>query len=198
MSKSEEKRLLDETLKEVDSYFSENGLLEDINAFCESEEVRTIIQKWQNNLISNMKRIEASAPESIQSVAKEMRNAFENNLDSFWQDAIANFKIRFQFSVEVMLGFAPDDETKKQLLEMTKKNIYEAGIVDMREICVEMTQRNTVTFRESVYMQYVPEGMPPEVASFIRLISGGGPMIPLTAFMVDLESGEDEQNPTES
>lgn len=197
MSKEHEKRLLDEALKEVDSFFSANGLLEAINAFSESEEVSSIIQKGQNSLISNMKKIEADAPVSVKHVAEELRSVFKNNVDSFRLDAIANFKIRFHISVEMMLGFATDAELRKMLIERIKESIHDAGIKDMNEICTMMLQKNTTTFMERVYSQYTPSGMPEEVASFVRLISGGGLLIPFTAFVTELDSEIDDDQKTD-
>lgn len=198
MSEMDEKRLLDEALKEADAYFSENDLLENINAFLESEEVLAIILEGQNGLISNMKQIEAKAPENVQSVAEEMRKTFEKNVDAFRQDAIASFKMGLYSFVKELLKMNPDAELKKKMIEMIKKNLHETYIKDMKEICAEMMQRNTITFIKIIYSNYVPEGMPPKLASFVRLISGVVPMIPFTAFMVDSESEEDEQNPAES
>lgn len=195
MSKEEEKRILDEALKEVDDSFSANGLLEAVNAFCESKEAKDIIQKGQNDLISNMKKIESQAPESVKTVAEELRSAFENDVDSFRQDAIANFKLQFHFTIDVMMGMCPDAEFKQLMLETIKKSIYEAGIKDIKEICEKMLKQNTTSFMEAVYSQYVPEGMPPEVAAFIRMISGGGPMIPFTAVFGDVFS--DDENSEE-
>lgn len=195
MSKEEEKRLLDEALKEVDDSFSTNGLLEAVNAFCEGMEAKSIIQKGQNDLISNMKKIESRAPESVKHVAEELRSAFENDVDSFQQDAIANFKLRLHYSVDVIMGMCPDAEFKQQMLEIIKNSICEAGIKDMREICEEMLNQNTTSFMEAVYSQYVPEGMAPELAAFIRMLSGGGPMIPATAVFGDIFS--DDENSEE-
>lgn len=195
MSNKEKIRALEEALKEADDSFSANGLLEAVNAFCESNDAKAIIQKGQNDLISNMKNIESQAPESVRHVAEELRSAFENDADSFRQDAIANFKLGFHFTVDVMMGMCPDDEFKQLMLETIKKSIHEAGIKDMKEICEKMLNQNTTSFMESVYSQYVPEGMPPEVAAFIRMISGGGPMIPFTAVFGDIFS--DDENSEE-
>ncbi len=197
MSKEHEKRLLDEALKEVDSSFSANGLLEAINAFCESEEVVSIIRKGQNSLISNMKKIEADAPVSVKHVAEELRTEFEKNVDSFRLDAIANFKIRFHISIEVLLEMADDDELRKMLIESISKNIHDAGIKDVKEICTMMLQKDTSSFMGHVYSQYAPSGMPDEVASFVRLISGGGPLIPFTAFVTELDSEIDDDQKTD-
>lgn len=93
---SEKKRILEERLAEVDSYFEKNGLLEAINSFCNSEEVSGIIEESTQKLISNMKQIEDVLQGDCEAMAKKLRESFERNSDTFRKDAIASFKLNLQ------------------------------------------------------------------------------------------------------
>ena len=48
----------------------------------------------------------------------------------------------------------------------------------------------------SIYMNYVPEGIPEGVLAFIQLLCGGGPMNPITAIFPELFDDNQEDSNT--
>lgn len=201
---TDEKRMLEAALKEVDSKFAEYGLLEDINAFCASEEALAIVQKTIQKLISNMKKIEDWAPVGTKEAAELMREALETTAgDEIRKDAINNFKIRFFYNIEVMKTMfeemadnTVEDEMKKLMIDSIKKGIPAAGIKDMKEICQAMLKKNTNKFMEATYRDYVPEGIPYEAVEIMRLFTGGGTFVPPEVASLDFDFDlDDEEEP---
>lgn len=82
------------------------------------------------------------------------------------------------------------------ILEKTKESIPVSGIKDIDDICNAMVEKNSRTFMTSIYMNYVPEGIPEGVLAFIQLLCGGGPMNPITAIFPELFDDNQEDSNT--
>lgn len=170
---SDEKRQLDEMLKEVDKLFEEKGLRDAVESFLSSEKVIAKITETIERLINNMKKMEKSAPnEEVKNIGKEIRESFEANRKSLADDVIASFKVGFAGALELMLQFTSDIADEEVVLGMLRESIHAKGMKDIHDICTQMVIKNSKTFMNAMYRGYTPPGMPSDVADLSKCFLG--------------------------
>lgn len=190
---SEEKRQLDNLLEEVDEFFQQHGLLTEVQAFLESEEVSTRISAAADELIANMKEMEENAPDdSVKSIANDIRSEFEENKECLAEDIFASFKVNFYHTLKLALELTDDSGMQEMFLSATKEALPKKGMADINEICTNMVEKNSNTFMRNIYREYVPAGIPADVCDFIHAFLGG-PMIPIAAIFPEFAGNDAEE-----
>lgn len=180
-------RELKELLDKVDEFFREKGLLEAVNTFLDSDQVKSRVDAARNELLENMKEMEKNAAnDKVMEAATMIRSQFEEDDKCIYEDVVATFKVNFSNCIRLFINFTDDAETVSMILEKTKESIPVSGIKDIDEICNAMVEKNSRTFMTKIYMNYVPEGIPEGVLAFIQLLCGGGPMHPITTIFPEL------------
>lgn len=190
-------RELKELLDKVDEFFREKGLLEAVNTFLDSDQVKSRVDAARNELLENMKEMEKNAAnDKVMEAATMIRSQFEEDDKCIYEDVVATFKVNFSNCIRLFINFTDDAETVSMILEKTKESIPVSGIKDIDDICNAMVEKNSRTFMTSIYMNYVPEGIPEGVLAFIQLLCGGGPMNPITAIFPELFDDNQEDSNT--
>lgn len=169
---TEERRKMDEILKEVDNFFQECGVLEAVEAFIHSEEVTNRVEEASVQLITNLQKMEDDAPnDEIKSLAKEARADFESDHTSFIKDILSTFKVNFSSALHLISDMT-DDTLRPLLMDSVKTVIPRKGMMDINDICATLVEMYSNEFMLNIYRNYVPEDMPDAVVSFIRTFFG--------------------------
>lgn len=188
---SEERREMDDILKEVNDFFQKYGVLEAVDAFISSEEVTNRVEEAATQLIANMQKMDNNAPnDEIRSLAKEARTDFESDHACFIEDILSTFKVNFSSAVHLVVDLTTDDELRKLFIDSVKTAIPKKGMMDINDICATLVEMYSNKFMETIYSNYAPDGMPNAVADFLRAFCGGT-LFPATAFFP--EFNEDEE-----
>lgn len=184
-------------LAEAEAFLETHGLAGHVNTFLESEEAKQRIHLSYSELVDRITELKQNTPKELSERAEELYKLFTENEEAFSKDAAANLKIKLHTIFEllpktVFNSLAADGHLQKAFAE--GKN---ALGMDLSEIAQDMKEKHINTFMEMLYEDYVPEGIPEEAIDFIKLLCGGGPLIPFTVivpdFGVDDESSESEE-----
>lgn len=163
----------------------------------DSDQVKSRVDAARNELLENMKEMEKNAAnDKVMEAATMIRSQFEEDDKCIYEDVVATFKVNFSNCIRLFINFTDDAETVSMILEKTKESIPVSGIKDIDDICNAMVEKNSRTFMKSIYMNYVPEGIPEGVLAFIQLLCGGGPMNPITAIFPELFDDNQEDSNT--
>lgn len=195
---SEERREMDNILKEVNDFFQQYGVLEAVEAFLHSEEVTERVKDAASQLVSNMRKMENNAPnDEFKRLANEARTSFESDHACFIEDVLNTFKVNFSSAMHLVVDMTADTEILNLFLDSIRKSISAKGMMDINDICATLVEMYSKEFMKTLYTDYVPDEMSEELADFIHSFLGCI-MIPSTAVFPELmenlktESASDE------
>ena len=190
---TEERRKMNEILKEVDDFFQKCGVLDAIEAFLHSKDVTNRVEDATTKLISNIKQMENSAPnDEIKALANEVRTDLESDHVGFINDILSTFKVNFASTLHLIVEMT-DDTMWSFLIDSVKSAIPKKGMMDINDICATLIEMYSNEFMVNIYRDYVPDDMPDAVANFIRTFFGDV-MIPLNINFSETVTGDDHES----
>ena len=180
-------------LEEAEAFLKKLGLTTDVEAFLAGEGVARIAKNAYELLKKAMEEAINNAPESVKKRAEEVAKQITENEEDYLLDVKGTFKLNLTHTLQTLSDYIAIDTMVRtmiiEVLKSDKEGKLHALITDMAMMIVGHIQSDAM---EVIYENYVPEGMPEEVADFITNVLGGGSvMIPLAAVFPGV--GEDDE-----
>lgn len=186
------------TLSSYDESIKNWGLTQLVETFLDSEEVKNIMQKAYEEHYTRVCEFVSLAPSQLKEKAEDFLNKLNENKDASEKTFCIDVKEEFKEKLVNTWSQIPEAMFKiyleKGAIQHTFKD--EAGIKvlvkDFKSVAEDVRDELIHTFMELLYEDFVPEGMPKEVAEFIKSISNGSVLIPITAVFPDFDNDSDE------
>lgn len=184
-------------LEEAEAFLKKLGLTADVEAFLAGEGIARIAKNAYELLKKAMEEAINNAPESVKKRAEEVAKQITENEEDYLLDVKGTFKLNLTHTLQTLSDYIAIDTMVRtmiiEVLKSDKEGKLHALITDMAMMIVGHIQSDAM---EVIYENYVPEGMPEEVADFITNVLGGGSvMIPLAAVFPGV--GEDDEEDDE-
>lgn len=184
-------------LEEAEAFLKKLGLTTDVEAFLAGEGIARIAKNAYELLKKAMEEVINNAPESVKKRAEEVAKQITENEEDYLLDVKGTFKLNLTHTLQTLSDYIAIDTMVRtmiiEVLKSDKEGKLHALITDMAMMIVGHIQSDAM---EVIYENYVPEGMPEEVADFITNVLGGGSvMIPLAAVFPGV--GEDDEEDDE-
>lgn len=174
----EEKRIQRE-VKAAETLFKEMSMTSRVEEFWASKEAQTIIHSEYETFRKETARYLEIAPAEVKAAGESFRNEATEAI--FISDASINFKRRLAASARLLKDLLEVEWT--QLGEIIST---EGMLKDLEDICKRMSNNLITLFMETMYENYVPQDIPPELAQFLRMLGGkNAVIIPFTSIFAD-------------
>lgn len=185
-------------LEEAEAFLEKMGLTADVETFLAGEGVAKIARNTYEILKKAIGEALDNAPESVKDRAEEVAKQIAEHEEDYLLDVKGTFKLNLTHTLQTLSDYIAVDTMVRtmiiEVLKTDKEGKLHALITDMAMMIVGHIHNDAM---EVIYENYVPEGMPEEIADFITNVLGGGSvMIPFEAVfpgaMKDDESDEEE------
>ena len=187
-TRDEEKRIV----AEAEAFLKAYGIYDTLQEFLDSEEAKQMLENVYAEQIEGVVKIKQNTPENLKERADVYYKAVtqENSKEMFFKDAKWNMMLRLwaEFSQlsNVALAAMKESGALKKVIDSRKKTF----VGQLFDIAHGMKKKNLDKFLEHMYHDYLPKGMPQEVANFMKMIGGGNALVPITAIFPDIADGD--------
>lgn len=183
---------MNEIMQKNDEKIREWGVEEAIQQFLASERAESITKNAHEKLLKIAEGYVSATMPEVKKVAEASYNFTKENYEQIKKDIVNNFKCRFVGATEFCKIQFGDMISTEMLLKSITANNYENSCRDLTEVADIIVKELGDDMLKAIYKHYVPEGVPEEVADFLRMIAGGGTIIPIQAVFPDIFNEEDE------
>ena len=169
------KEPMERMLELANAFFEEYGLVEKVESFIDSEDVKSIVEKGYENLIKQVADFKIVVMDEVKEVSDEIYQFLIEHEENIFKDAIQNLQIRIFASFEFLSEDVAKQMMKSGLLEknfdenkhkyMNSLEVIVNGIVDFH------IDRYVKKVSSSYVKQFMKENLPKEIADRIDELS---------------------------
>lgn len=161
---------IQQEVKAAEALFKEMSMTARVDKFWASEEAQTILHSAYEVFRKESARYLEIAPEEVKSVGETFRNGATEEI--FISDASVNFKRRLAASARLL----------KELLEVEWTQLgevisTEGMLKELEDVGKNMSNTLINLFMETMYKNYVPQDIPPELVQLVRMLGGKNAVI---------------------
>lgn len=185
-------------LERAERFFKEEGLYEILQELWKADDFKAMVSKSYGLLIEEIEDIQSNVPNHFNDTAVQIWRETEYTVDKYTTDVIDTESVRLYGALLYFKEFLGANElTYKSVINSIRSEGRKKIMAEVEDVCEEILDSIASEYFKMIYSRYLPEDMPEEVASFIKMLSGGsGVMIPITAIFPDF--GEDVPNEGEN
>lgn len=186
-------------LKEAEAFLEKLSLTSEVEAFLAGETVDKIIRNTFQVLMKAVGEIVDATPDSIKEIAKEIAEGLAKNEDGFATDVKATFKLNLAKTLKSLADYIAVDTMVRTMVVEVLKTDKEGKLHELiNHMSMMLAAHAQEDVMECIYSNYVPEGMPEEVADFITNVLGGGSvMLPFEAVFPGFGKDDDDDDEEE-
>ncbi len=186
------------TINSYDEWIEKWGLTKLIQDFLDSKTANNILQEAYEKHYERVCELVGLASSQVKQKAEDFLNCLNENKAQSKEAYCADVKEEFKERIVNTWKQIPEPLFKiyleKGAIQHTFKDEdgLEVLVNDFTRVAEEIRDELIHTFMELLYKDFVPEGMPEEVAEAIKSLSEGSVLIPITAVFPNLEDDSDE------
>ena len=190
------------TINSCDERIEKWGLTKQVQEFLDSEKVKNIMQKAYAEHYTQVCEFASLAPSQLKEKAQDFLDKLNENKELSEEAFCADAKEEFKERIVNTWSEIPEAMFKIFLEKGAIQHTFEdeAGIEvlveDFESVAEDIRDELIHTFMEILYEEFVPEGMPEEVAEAIKSLNDGSVIIPITGVFPP-EFFEDEEDSEE-
>lgn len=182
-------------VEEVRRYLDKFQLRTVCQGFWRRKKVKEKVAEIYDELTQKMSELVENAPnEAMRKKAYEQKSIYlrKEDAQAFSKDFLYNFEKKIYDLLNAAEGLL-DDESVKKLALIISQDLEAASDETLKKLA---TLGNAFSayilemFLKELYISYVPDDMPDDVANFIRSLFGG-PIIPVTAVFPEFKDMDD-------
>lgn len=183
--------------KIVENYMEEKGLKSAIFELFETETVKEKIKKGYDNYVSSTEKMISRAPEDLKENVEKLKSIMnEYTFEDFLDDVRVSFMANQYAVINITCMAFNNAELESIIIDAVKKTYKidnEAALKDVDESINGCLKKFSESSLSILYNNYVPNGIPEEVISLIKIIAGGRTIVPATAIF-DFDESADEES----
>jgi hypothetical protein len=167
--------------------------LTEINEFFEREEtISLLLQKFWDSYVFNQMISDTYAEfnKEIEGIQNNVPSQLKNDADSIWRDmkftrdSFAE-EVKEKFKIFLYLSITQLNPNRDFFYYAVQKiffeNNYKLAVEEAKNLAKALSSFYVSNYFKTVYAGYVPDGMTSQQTSMIRMLSGGGIIVPITS-----------------
>jgi hypothetical protein len=169
-------------LEVIRNYFDNEKMVSELlDMFWKSYQFDQKLSEAYEKFYDEIVKIQNNAPEKLKEVAKDTWNDMNFSKDVYRNELIEEFKASLYLSVVKMTGSVNPVFFCNTVQSVFFCKDYALSLNILEEISKSLSSFVLKQYVIAVYSCYTPEGMTVQQASKIRMLSGGGVMMPITS-----------------